>query len=142
VPRRVRDEVLKGLIRRRLADPLEHRRPRLARAVAQQAVDILSQRHMLRAMAEAVLELIHPARQASQQCGRVLIEHCAAAYVKRKICTMPSKVITRTFTKQFNDLTKSYLEWVATLRRRLLTTCLGDSRDLRGWREGPFRARR
>ena len=51
---------------RRLADPLEHRRHRLARAVAQQPVDILAQRHVLRAMAEAVLELIQPARQPSR----------------------------------------------------------------------------
>jgi hypothetical protein len=59
-------------------------------------------------MAEAVLELIQPPRQASQQRRRVPIEHCAAAYANRTICTMTSKVITREFTKQFNDLTKSY----------------------------------
>ena len=80
VPRRMRDEVLKRLIRRRLADAREHRRHRLARAVAQQPVDVLAQRHVLRAMTEAVLELIQPPRQPSQQRPRVPIEHCGAAY--------------------------------------------------------------
>jgi glucose/arabinose dehydrogenase len=65
LPRGMGDEVLEGLIGGRLADPLEHRRHRLARAVAQQPVDVLAQRHVLRAMTEAVLELIQPSRQAS-----------------------------------------------------------------------------
>ena len=64
IPRRMRDEVLERLVRRRLADPLEHRRHRLARAVAQQPVDILAQRHVLRAMAEAVQGLFRPSRAA------------------------------------------------------------------------------
>ena len=108
LPRRMRDEVLKGLIRRRLADPLEHRRHRLARAVAQQAIDILPQRHVLRAMAEAVLELIQPPRQSSQQRPRVPIEHWAAAYRTRENCTMSSIVITRGFPRESDEVTKSY----------------------------------
>ena len=80
VPRRVRDEMLKRLIRRRLADAGEHRRHRLARTVAQQPVDVLAQRHVLRAMTEAVLELIQPPRQSSQQRPRLSVEHCGAAY--------------------------------------------------------------
>jgi hypothetical protein len=63
---------------------------------------------VLRMMAEAVCELIQPSRQSPQQRRRVPIEHRGAAYANRKICTMTSKVITREFTKQFNDLTKSY----------------------------------
>ncbi len=80
VPRGMRDEVLEGLIGRRLADPRQHRRHRLARTVAQQAVDVLPQRHVLRPMTEAVLELIQPARQATQQRPGVPIEHGTAAY--------------------------------------------------------------
>lgn len=100
VPGRMRNEVLKGLVRRRLADPFEHRRHRLARAVAQQAVDILAQRHVLRAMAEAVLELIQPARQSSQQRPRGSIEHWGAAYRTSAKCTMSSIQITRRFPRE------------------------------------------
>ena len=82
IPRRVRDEVLERLVGGRLGDPLEHGRHRLARAVAEQPVDILAQRHVLRAMAEAVLELIQPAGQPSQKRPRVLIEHCARSVPK------------------------------------------------------------
>ena len=108
LPRRMRDEMLKGLIRRRVADAFEHRRHRLARAVAQQAIDILPQRHVLGAMAEAVLELIQPPRQSPQQRRRVPIEHRTAAYAKGRICTMPSKVITRGFFRESDEVTKSY----------------------------------
>ena len=89
LPRGMRDEVLEGLIGRRLADPRQHRRHRLARAVAQQAVDVLPQRHVLRPMTEAVLELIQPARQATQQRPRVPIEHWTAAYRTRATSTRP-----------------------------------------------------
>ena len=105
LPRRMRDEVLEGLIRRRLADPRQHRRHRLARAVAQQAVDVLPQRHVLRPMTEAVLELIQPARQATQQRPRVPIEHRAAAYRNRANSTMSSIVITRQIRNVSDDLT-------------------------------------
>jgi hypothetical protein len=74
------DEVLERLVGGRLGDPLEHGRHRLARTVAQQPIDILAQRDVLRAMAEAVLELIQPARQPSQKRPGVPIEHRRAAY--------------------------------------------------------------
>ena len=108
IPRRMRDEVLERLIRRRLADTRQHRRHRLADAVAQQAVDILPQRYVLRPVAEAVLELIQPPCQSPQQRGRVPIEHRTAAYAKERICTMPSKVITRRFLREPGEVTKSY----------------------------------
>ena len=108
VPRRVRDEMLKRLIRRRLADAGEHRRHRLARTVAQQPVDVLAQRHVLRAMTEAVLELIQPPRQSSQQRPRVPVEHCGAAYSYSRNRTMSSNLITRGFPRESYDLTKSY----------------------------------
>ena len=108
VPRRMGDEVLEGLIRRGIADPLEHRRHRLARAVAQQTVDVLAQRHVLGTMAEAVLELIQPPRQSSQQRPRVPVEHCGAAYSYSWNRTMSSNLITRGFPRESHDLTKSY----------------------------------
>jgi len=108
LPRRVRDEVLEGLIRGRLADAREHRRHRLARAVAQQPVDVLAQRRVLRAMTEAVLELIQPSRQASQQRPRMPIEHRRAAYRNSTERTMSSISITHGFPRESNDLTKSY----------------------------------
>ena len=45
VPRCVRDEVLKGLIRDRLGDASQHRLHRLSIAVAEDALDVASQRH-------------------------------------------------------------------------------------------------
>ena len=71
-------------------------------------VDILAQRHVLRAMAEAVLELIQPPRQSSQQRPRVPIEHCGAAYRNQRNCTMSSILITRGFLRESDDVTKSY----------------------------------
>jgi hypothetical protein len=108
IPRRVRDEVLKRLVGRRIADASEHRRHRLARAVAQQPVDILAQRRVLRPMTEAVLELIQPSRQSSQQRPRVPIEHCGAAYRESAKRTMSSIQITRGFLRESDDVTKSY----------------------------------
>ena len=108
VPRRVRDEVLKRLIGRRLADARQHRGHRLAGAVAQQPVDILAQRHVLRAMTEAVLELIQPSRQSAQQRPRVPIEHCGAAYRQSVNRTMSSIQITHRFLRESDDVTKSY----------------------------------
>ena len=101
IPRRMRDEVLERLVRRRLADPLEHRRHRLARAVAEQPLDILPQRHVLRAMAKAVLELIEPPGQSPQQRPRGLVEHCASAYRNPAKSTMSSIVITRQIPERF-----------------------------------------
>jgi hypothetical protein len=63
---------------------------------------------VLRAPAEAVLELIEPSRQASQQRPCVLIEHCTAAYRSSAICTMSSIQITRGFPQESNEVTKSY----------------------------------
>src|SRR5207237_3706840 len=100
LPRGVRDEMLKRLIGRRLADPSQHRRHRLARAVAQQPVDVLAQRRMLRTMTEAVLELIQPPRQASQHRPRVPIEHWASAYSHSANSTMSSIPITRGFPRE------------------------------------------
>ena len=108
LPWRVRDEMLKGLIGRRLADASQHRRHRLARAVAQQSVDVPAQRHVLRAMTEAVFELIQPPRQSSQQRPRVPIEHCGAAYRQSANRTMSSIQITREFLRESDDVTKSY----------------------------------
>jgi hypothetical protein len=57
-------------------------------------------------MAETVLELIQPARQPSEQCPRLPIEHCGGAYQKAKKSTMSSKVINGRFTQETRDLTK------------------------------------
>ena len=108
VPRRVRDEMLEGLVRRRFADARQHRRHRLARAVAQQPVDILAQGHVLGAMPEALLEVIQPMRQASQQRPRVPIEHRVAAYRQSPKGTMSSIQITRGFLPESCEVTKSY----------------------------------
>jgi hypothetical protein len=59
----MRDEVLQRLIRARIAEPRPHRFHRLAATVAQQALDIPTQRPALRAMAEAVFEQLQPREQ-------------------------------------------------------------------------------
>ena len=79
VPGRVGDEVLEGLIGRRLGHPGQHRLHRLATAVAEEPVDVLPQRHQLRAMAKADLELIQPPGQSSQQRPRRVVEHSPRA---------------------------------------------------------------
>ena len=79
VPRRVGDEVLKGLIGRRLRDPRQHRRHRFAGAVAEQPIDVLAKRDALSPVPKAVLKLIEPTGQPSQEGPRALIEHCATA---------------------------------------------------------------
>jgi hypothetical protein len=104
----MRNEVLERLVRGRLAHARQHRGHRFARTVAQQAVDVLPQRHVLGAMTEAVFELIQPSRQPSQQRPRVAIEHRAAAYRTSRIRTMSSIAITRGFLRESHDLTKSY----------------------------------
>ena len=107
IPRRVRDEMLERLVRRRLADARQHRRHRLARAVAQQPVDVLAQRHVLRPVTETVLELIEPPRQPTQQRPRVPIEHARAAYRNQRKRTMSSIPITREFLRESDEVTKS-----------------------------------
>ena len=51
---------------KRCREVVQDRCHRLAGTVSQQSVDVLTQRRMLRAMTEAVLELIQPPRQTSR----------------------------------------------------------------------------
>jgi hypothetical protein len=79
IPRRMRDEVLKRLIRHRLRDTRQHRLHRFALAVAEHALHIRAQREPLRAMTEAALERLEPAHQSLNPRGGGAIEHCDAA---------------------------------------------------------------
>ncbi len=108
VPRRVGDEMLERLIGAGVAEARPHRLHRLARAVAQQPGHVATQRAALTLTTEAVLEPLQPGQQPAQPRGRGVIQHRSAAYRTREKSTMPSKVITRAFPRQFVDLTKSY----------------------------------
>jgi len=109
-PRRVRDEMLEGLIVRWIGHAGEHRLHRLARAVAQQPGHVVPERHRLRPMPEAALERGQPRHQPPQHGDRVLVEHCRAAYPNTSKSTMSSKVITfgrlPLFQNVSSDLTK------------------------------------
>jgi hypothetical protein len=95
VPRRVGNEMLKGLIGDRLGDPCQHRLHRLAVAVAEDALDVGPQRHQLRPMAKAALELLEPAHQSlNARRGRV-VDHRVARYQTIWKSTMSSIQITR-----------------------------------------------
>ena len=94
VPRRVRDEVLKGLVRDRLGHARQHRLHRLALAVAEHALHVGPQGHQLRAMPEAALELLEPAHEALDARGRRLVDHRAAPYQTLTKSTMSSIQIT------------------------------------------------
>jgi len=100
VPGRMRDEVLEGLVGAGLGDPHQHRLHRLARAVAQQSVDVLAQRQLLSAMPETRFERLEPSCQPSKQRPLRLLQQRASRYQKRHICTMSKKQITS------SDLTK------------------------------------
>jgi len=78
-------------------------------------------------MTEAVLELIQPTRQPSQQRPRVPVEHRAAAYSHSVNRTMSSISITHGFPRESYDLTKSYL--VSRVRNALST----EGGDAPGW---------
>ena len=104
VPRRVRNEVLEGLIRDRLGHARQHRLHRLALAVAEDPLHVRPQRHQLRAMAEAALELLEPAHQALDARRRRLVDHRAAPYQTMTKSTMSSIQITcETRTNQRSD---------------------------------------
>jgi hypothetical protein len=82
VPRRIGDEVLQGLVGARLGHAGEHGRHRLARAVVQQALDIMPQRQGFRGDLEAVefftqgllrLDEWHEKRAAADKTGTTAI---------------------------------------------------------------------
>jgi hypothetical protein len=64
--------------------------------------------HVLRAMTEALFEVIQPMRQSSQQRPRVPIEHWRAGYRQSMNRTMSSIQITHAFLRESDDVTKSY----------------------------------
>ena len=85
-PRRMREEVLERGIGGGLDHPRQHRLHRLARAVAQQPLHVLAQRHVLRAMPKAVFELVEPARESSQQCpGPVVSTAVRRSEIEEKV---------------------------------------------------------
>ncbi len=79
-PRGIGDEVLERLVGPGLGDPREHRFHRLARAVAEQPLDVAAQRHVLGAMPEALFEGLEPPHQAAQLRNSATVGHCRAAY--------------------------------------------------------------
>src|SRR5215211_3558208 len=91
-PRRIGDEMLKRLIRARIADALQHRAHRLPPAVAQQPEEVAAKRAPLRDMREAHLEGLEPRAQPIEPCRRAAREsrhHRAAAYRTRGPSTSP-----------------------------------------------------
>ena len=106
VPRRVRDEMLKGLIGARIAQARPHRFHRLAATVAQQAGHIATQRPALTLAIEARFEELQPDQQPTQPRRGGVIQHRAVRYRTSRKSTMPSKVITREFQREFVNLTK------------------------------------
>ena len=106
VPRRMRDEMLEGLIGARIAEPRPHRFHRFAPTVAQQAGHIPTQRAALTLPTEVAFEPLQPDQQAFQPRTRGVIQHRAAAYRNRVKSTMTSKVITREFPREIVNLTK------------------------------------
>ena len=89
-PRGVGDEVLKGLVGPRIGYARQHRFHRLARAVAEQPLDVPAQGQLLGTMPEALLEGVEPPHQAVQLANGVTVVHCRAAYRIRRKCTMSS----------------------------------------------------
>ena len=91
-PRRIGDEMLKRLIRARIADALQHRAHRFAAAVAQQPEQVAAKRAALRHVREAHLERLEPSAQAIEPRRRTAREsrqHRAAAYRTRGTSTSP-----------------------------------------------------
>ena len=89
-PRRIGDEVLERLIAPGIGPPRQHRFHRLARAVAEQPLDVPAQRQLLCAMAEARLEGLEPSHQATQLPHRAAVVHYRAGYRIRRKSTMSS----------------------------------------------------
>jgi hypothetical protein len=94
VPRRVGNEVLEGLVRSRLRHPRQHGFHRFARAVAEQPLDVPSQRKHLGAMAEAFLERFQPRHQPTQLIDGAAIVHPGVTYRILTPSTMSSNSIT------------------------------------------------
>ena len=63
------------LVMARVGDPRQHRLHRLARTVAQQALQVATQRHRLQPGTEAALELLQIPQQSTHARPRALIEH-------------------------------------------------------------------
>src|SRR5262245_39496755 len=90
VPGRVRDEMLKRLVVTGIGDAGQHRLHRLARTVAQQALQVPTQRHLLQPRTETTLELLDVLQQPTDTRPRALIEHRRSAYPTPAIRTMSS----------------------------------------------------
>ena len=75
VPRRMRDEMLEGLIGAGIAEARPHRFHRLAPTVAQQAGHIPTQRAALTLPTEVLLEQLQPDQQSLQPRRRGAIQH-------------------------------------------------------------------
>ena len=89
---RIGDEVLKRLIRARIADALEHRAHRLPATVAEQTDQIATKRAALRHVREADLERLEPLAQAIEPRRRVprqSRQHRVAAYRTPRASTSP-----------------------------------------------------
>jgi len=106
LPRGVRDEVLQCLVGAGIAESRPHRFHRLASTVAEQAMHVPPHRAALRRTTKARFEQLQPCQESLQPRGRGVIQHRCAAYRNRAKSTMPSKVFTREFTRQFVNLTK------------------------------------
>ena len=94
VPRRMRDEMLKGLIGAGIAEARPHGFHRLAPTVAQQTGHIPPQRAALTLTRKAGFEELQPRQQPAQPRRRGSIHHRCAGYRITEKSTMPSKVIT------------------------------------------------
>ena len=94
VPGGVRDEMLKRLVVPRIGHPRQHRLHRLARTVAQHALQVAPKRHLLQAGTEAALELLEIPQQPAYARPRALIEHWRSAYRTSPPRTMSSIQIT------------------------------------------------
>jgi hypothetical protein len=73
------DEMLEGLVMPRIGDTREHGLHRLARTVAQHALQIAAQRRLLQRRTEAAFELLQISQQSAHARPRALIEHRASA---------------------------------------------------------------
>src|SRR5207248_10361866 len=93
IPRRMREEMLEGLIGAGVAEARPHGFHRLATTVAQQAGHLPTQRTTLAPPTEVAFEQLQPDQQSLQPRGRGVIQHRAGAYRTRAKTTMPSMVI-------------------------------------------------
>jgi len=101
IPRRVTDEMLKGLIRPRVVHALEHRAHRLPATVGQQAEQIPPKRATLRRVTEARFERLEPRAQPIEPGWRIARQqHRASAYRNGSNRTMsPIQITHRSFEK-------------------------------------------